>query len=108
MHQGLCRCRAERSSASSASSAGESGAASASAPPASASYQRGMEWADRVLNARDVFKSAISTSLESVSALAVPQAVQDQLEELIVANGHIRPLAEHEHENRGHCFPHQL
>ena len=56
------------------------GAASASAPPASASYQRGMEWADRVLNARDVFKSAISTSLESVSALAVPQAVQDQLE----------------------------
>ena len=47
------------------------GAASASTPPASASYQRGIEWADRVLNARDVFKSAISTSLESVSALAV-------------------------------------
>ena len=60
--------------------ADSAGAASASAPPASASYQRGMEWADRVLNARDVFKSAISTSLESVSALAVPQAVQDQLE----------------------------
>lgn len=42
------------------------------APPAAASYQRGMEWADRVLNARDVFKTALSTSIESVSALAAP------------------------------------
>ena len=58
----------------------DSAGATASTPPASVSYQRGMEWADRVLNARDVFKSAISTSLESVSALAVPQAVQHQLE----------------------------
>ena len=63
--------------------------ARAASPPAAASYQRGMEWADRVLNARDVLKSgmetcksALSTSIESVSALAVPQAVQEQLEQL--------------------------
>ena len=58
--------------------AGGAGGAGACAAPASASYQRGMEWADRVLNARDVFKTALSTSLESVSALAVPQAAQDE------------------------------
>ena len=70
-------------------SAGGAGGAGAGAAPACASYQRGMEWADRVLSARpssalstglSTFKSALSTSLESVSALAVPQAVQEQLE----------------------------
>ena len=69
--------------------AGGAGGAGACAAPACASYQRGMEWADRVLSARpssalstglSTFKSALSTSLESVSALAVPQAVQEQLE----------------------------
>ena len=45
-------------------------AGATSSLPAAASYQRGMEWADRVLNARDVFKTALSTSIESVSALA--------------------------------------
>ena len=73
----------------SAGGAGGAGGAGACAAPACASYQRGMEWADRVLSARpssalstglSTFKSALSTSLESVSALAVPQAVQEQLE----------------------------
>ena len=45
-----------------------------------ASYNRGADWADRVLNARDVFKTALATSIESVSGLAVPQTAQLQLE----------------------------
>ena len=32
--------------------------------PAAVSYQHGMEWADRMLNAKNVFKTALSTSLE--------------------------------------------
>jgi hypothetical protein len=63
-------------------------------PPASpapavvvnSSYQRGMEWADKVMNARDTLSVALSTSgfrevvKESVSALAMPQSVQLQLQ----------------------------
>ena len=49
--------------------------------PAAASYQHGMEWADRMLNAKNVFQTALSTSLEQVGALAVPAAVQQQIDE---------------------------
>ncbi|EOD12781.1 hypothetical protein EMIHUDRAFT_459632, partial [Emiliania huxleyi CCMP1516] len=43
------------------------------------SYQKGREWAARVLHARDALTSALSTSLESVQGLAVPASVQAQL-----------------------------
>ena len=45
-----------------------------------ASYQRGMEWADRIMSHATTFSAALSTSLESVGGLAVPATVQQQLE----------------------------
>ena len=45
------------------------------------SYQRGMEWADRVLSHATMFSSALSGSLESAGNLAVPLAAQERLEQ---------------------------
>ena len=64
-----------------------------------------MEWADRMLNARDVFRTALSTSIESVSALAVPQSVQAQLEqyeERLEAQSQVQAQT----QITEHCKPH--
>ena len=53
--------------------------AAAEGPSAMSSYRRGMDWANHVLNARDAFTTALSTSFKSVSDLAVPQSVQQQM-----------------------------
>ena len=45
------------------------------------SYQRGMEWADRILSHATLFSSAFSTSLDLHGGLAVPLAVQQRLEQ---------------------------
>ena len=45
----------------------------------SGAYERGMNWANSMLNARDVFTTALSHSLESVSSLTVPHSVQEEL-----------------------------
>ena len=50
-------------------------------------------WADRVLTGVTLFSSALSTSLESVSALAVPPSVQETLdlqEDALVAHEQVR------------------
>ena len=60
--------------------------AAPAADKALSSYQRGMELAGKVMNARDTLSAALSTSgfkevvKESVSAIAMPQSVQQQLQ----------------------------
>ena len=58
---------------------------SPAAPPAldtvvMSSYERGMVWADKVMNAKGTIKSALSSTVESVSTLALPSSVQQQLQ----------------------------
>jgi hypothetical protein len=73
------------------------------------SYERGMEWADRIMSHATIFSAALTTSLESVSSLTVPAAVQAQLdrqEEMIEAQTHLlqASLAQ-QAENVPHAHP---
>ena len=55
----------------------------------------GGRWADRVMTGVTIFSSALSTSIESVSALAVPPSVQetlDEQEETLIAYEHVQRL----------------
>ena len=95
----LQRHAAERDAAAEASVV--TSASSAAPEAAGDSYQRGMVWANRVMKKANLFSAALSTSIESVSTLAVPLATQQRLdwqEELLEAHAEVLQAAYFEAE----------
>ena len=54
------------------------------------SYERGMVWADKVMNVKGTLSSALSSTVESVSTLAMPASVQLQLQRQQVCRRPVR------------------